>query len=1129
MSQLKDRRVDLTLEEKRALVAKLLREKAAAGRAVPGLVHRMIEEQAARTPDAVAVAADGRCLTYRRLNARANRLARRLRALGVGPEVLVGLCTSRSPDMLVALLAVLKAGGAYVPLDPHFPADRLAFMIADAKAPVLITEERLRGALPEDAARVVCVDSDRAAIDEESDANLAGDPDPTNLAYVIYTSGSTGRPKGVQVPHAALANLLASMRRILGIAADDALLAVTTLSFDIAALELLLPLIVGGRVELVERDVAADGPRLIDRLDDPAVTFLQATPATWRLLLEAGWRGKPSLTMLCGGEAMPRALADRLLETGAALWNVYGPTETTVWSSAWRVEPGDGPISIGRPIAETQLYVLDKRLRAAPVGVTGELYIGGTGLARGYRDRPGLTAERFIPDPFSKAPGARLYRTGDLARWRPDGTLECLGRDDHQVKVRGFRVELGEIEAALSAHPAVREAAATARRDATGEMSLAAYLVPRGEGAGPPTAADLRRWLQGRLPEYMVPSAFVVLGAMPMTPNGKVDRKALPDLARARLAEGAGFVPPRGPIEAALAEAWAELLGADRTGAHDSFFERGGHSLMAMQLLHRIRSLFGVEAPLKDFIEEPTLSNLAQLVERALADREGTPTPPMVRVDRSGPLPASFAQRRLWFLDRLQPGSPAYNIPAAVRLEGRLDVEALRRALAEVVRRHEILRTTFADDGGVPRQVIADSLELPLPVEDLSDLPEDRRLDRAIGRVLEEAAKPFDLARGPLVRAGLIRLAEDRYIVQVTMHHIVTDGWSLGVLIREVSALYEAFRAGQPPPLPEPAIQYADFAAWQREWPRGEALRRQLDYWTAQLAGLPLLELPTDRPRPAVPSGRGAERTALIPRDLLDAVRALGRQEGATLYMTLLAAFQVLLHRYSGQDDIAVGSPIAGRTRPELEDLIGLFINTLVLRADLKGHPGFRELLRRTRRTAIDAYAHQDLPFERLVTALQPDRESGRSPLFQVLFDLHNAPLPSLRSPNMVLTPLGAPSGTAKFDLTLLAAESADGLGLIMEYSSDLFDAATVDRMLAHFRILLEAVVVQPDQPVGALPMLTEEERRQVLDGWSGGGSDDGWDADGLDHLPAGFGAAHDADLDAPPDQLSPGELSNDE
>jgi amino acid adenylation domain-containing protein len=1085
MGQVKERRVDLTLEEKRALVARLLKEKAAAGRGAAGLVHRWFEAQAARTPDAIAVTDAARSLAYGQLNARANRLARRLCALGVGPDVLVGLCTTRSVEMVAAMLAVLKAGGAYVPLDPAYPLDRLAFMLADSRAPVLITEERLRQGLPGVDAHVVCLDPDGARSDEESDANLDGSPDPTDLAYVIYTSGSTGRPKGVQVPHAALANLLASMRDTLGITDGDAMLAVTTLSFDIAVLELFLPLIVGARVELVDRETAADGPRLVDRLDATGISFLQATPATWRLLLETGWRGKPGLTMLCGGEAMPRALADRLLDKGDALWNVYGPTETTVWSSAWRVEPGEVPISIGRPIAGTRLHVLDRRLRAVPVGVTGELYIGGTGLARGYRGRPGLTAERFLPDPFSGEPGARLYRTGDLARWRPDGTLECLGRVDHQVKVRGFRVELGEVEAVLAAHPAVREAVVAARPDSTGETSLAAYLVPRVEEADAPSVAELRGWIQGRLPEYMVPSAFVVLGAMPMTPNGKVDRRALPDPARARLAEGDDFVPPRGPIEEALADAWAGLLGGDRIGAHDNFFERGGHSLMAIQLLARIRSLFDVEAPLKDFIEEPTLTRLACLVERALADRVGAAIPPIGRVDRDGPPLASFAQQRLWFLDRLQPGSPAYNVPIAVRLDGLLDVDALRHALAEVVRRHEILRTTFAAEGGLPLQVIAGSIELPMTVEDLSGIAGEHRLDRALALVREEAARPFDLASGPLVRAGLIRLSDREHIVQVTMHHIVSDGWSLGVLIREVSALYDASRRGEPSPLPEPALQYADFAAWQRDWLRGDVLEQQLDYWTGQLAGLTPLELPTDRPRPAVPTGRGGERNVLIPRDRLDAVRSLGREEGATLYMTLLAAFQVLLGRYSGQDDFAVGSPTAGRGWPALEGLIGLFVNTIVLRGDLTGDPSFRELLRRTRRTAIDAYAHQDIPFELLVNAIQPDRESGRSPLFRVMFALQNVPLPALRSPEMSIRPLEVHGGTAKFDLSLFAVESDEGLHLTMEYSSDLFDSETVDRILAHYRILLEMAVAHADRPVGELPMLTEDERRLVLEEWN--------------------------------------------
>jgi non-ribosomal peptide synthetase component F len=695
------------------------------------------------------------------------------------------------------------------------------------------------------------------------------------------------------------------------------------------------------------------------------------------------------------------------------------------------------------------------------------------------------------------------------------------------VKIRGFRVELGEVEAALAAHTAVSDAAVDARLDASGEQSLAGYVVPR-DGGGIPTAGELRQWLADRLPDYMVPSAFVVLDALPLTPNGKVDRKALPDPNRARLADGAEFVPPHGPIEEALAEIWAELLGGS-VGAHDNFFERGGHSLMAIQLLGRVRTLFEVEAPLKDFIEDATLGHLARLIERALGESHGPPAPPIERVPRTGPLPASFAQQRLWFLDRLSPGSPAYNVPVAVLLEGRLDADALRRAMNEVVRRHEVLRTTFADSGGVPVQVVADSLGLELELDDLTAVPEDQRLAAAVEIVRREAARPFDLARGPLVRAGLIRLAEERHVVRVTMHHIVSDGWSLGVLIREVSALYDALRRGEGSPLPEPAIQYADYAAWQVRWLAGEVLARQLEYWTGRLAGLPPLDLPTDRPRPAVPSGIGDERYSVLPKDLLDAVKALSREEGATLYMALLAAFQALLHRYSGQDDFAVGSPVAGRSRPELEGLIGFFVNTLVLRADTAGDPSFRELLRRTKRTAIDAYAHQDLPFERLVSALRPDRESGRSPLFQVMFSLLNAPLPALRSPGIMLTPLEAPSGTAKFDLTLFAAETAAGLRYGVEYSCDLFDATTVDRLLGHYRVLLESIVDDPDRPIGALPMLTEDERQQVLGGWGAGNADDGWYVDEFDPLPPGPDEADEADLDTVLQHSPLSEPSNDE
>ncbi len=993
----------------------------------------------------------------------------------------------RSPRLVAALLGVLKAGGAYVPLDPSYPAERLSYMLEDARVGLLLTEERLLEKLPRSNAQVLCLDRDQQVIDRESAASFQSGVVTGNTAYVLYTSGSTGKPKGVQVTHAGLTNLLLSMRRLLSISQEDCLLAVTTLSFDIAALEIFLPLLVGACVEIVDRDEAADGVRLAARLDEREITFLQATPASWRMLLEAGWQGKATLTMLCGGEALPRTLADRLVTKGQALWNLYGPTETTIWSSACQIVAGEPSISIGKPIANTRLLVLDKRLRVVPIGVIGELYIGGMGLARGYLGRPSLTAERFIPDPFGLPAGGRLYRTGDLARRRPDGTLECLGRVDHQVKIRGFRVELGEIEAALTQHPGVSQAVVTARPDSSGEMSLAAYVVPRA-GDSPASAAEWRRWLVGVVPEYMVPTAFVMLEALPMTPNGKIDRQALPDPELAGKPASVSFVPPRGPIEEAIAELWTELLGDGPFGAHDSFFDRGGHSLLAVRLLARIRQTFDVETPLKDFLEEPTLARLARLVEQCLKEGTGHQAPPIEQVHRQGPLPASFAQQRLWYLDQLDPGRASYNIPVAVRLAGRLDLRAFERALNETIRRHEVLRTILVDEGGIPHQVIMPRLEITLVPDDLSALPEPLREGRAVERLREEAERPFDLARGPLIRAGLLRLAELEHIVIVVMHHAVSDGWSVGILIREMSALYEAFRHDQPSPLPEPSIQYADYAVWQRNWLTGDVLQAHLDYWTRQLGGLADLDLPTDRPRPLVASQRGGERSMKLGKSTLEGLRSLGRQEGTTLYMTLLAAFQVLLHRHSGQEDFAVGTPIAARTQPELEDLIGFFVSTLVMRGDLSGDPSFRALLKRLRQTAIEAYAHQDLPFEMLVTVLQTRRDPSRSPLFQVMFALQNAPLPALQSPELQLTPLNPTSGTSKFDLTLFAVEEPQGLHLTMEYSTDLFEAATVDRMLDRLAILVEEIIAYPDRPIGALNMLSEEERRQAIADWNAGG-----------------------------------------
>jgi hypothetical protein len=615
-------------------------------------------------------------------------------------------------------------------------------------------------------------------------------------------------------------------------------------------------------------------------------------------------------------------------------------------------------------------------------------------------------------------------------------------------------------------------------------MSLAAYIVLR-DGADGGSVSDLRQWLSSVLPDYMVPSAFVTMEALPLTPNGKVDRQALPDPGRARLTDAAEFVPPRGPIEAAVAEICTELTGGRQFGAHDNFFECGGHSLMAIQLLARVRRIFEVEVPLEDFVNRPTISRLASVIAGSLAEGRASQASPLVRVSRGGPLPASFAQQRLWFLDQLEPGRASYHIPAAVRLRGGLDIEALERALNAVVDRHEALRTTLVSEGGIPRQVIAARLAVPLPVEDLSGLAPDERERQMWSRLHQEAERPFDLARGPLIRAALLRLSDQEHIAAVTMHHAISDGWSIAILIRELSALYGSFRLGEPSPLPEPVIQYADYAAWQRNLGENAGFDSQLAYWKGQLAGVPHLELPTDRPRPPVASQRGGLRSTTLPIATRETARALGRSEGATLYMTLLAVFQIVLHRYSGQEDIAVGSPIAGRVLPEFEALIGFFVNTLVLRGDLSGDPPLRELLRRVRRTALDAYGHQDVPFDTLVGIIHPERDPSRTSIFQVMFALQNVPPLSLQAIDLVVSPVELTSGTSKFDLTLFATEVADGLRLDLEYSSDLFDAATADRILAHFQILLEEIIANPDQAIGAIPMLTPEERRQVLRGWN--------------------------------------------
>ncbi len=1080
-------------------------------------LHRMVEAQVERTPGAVAIvwAPENGArveLSYAALDRRAGRLARRLAALGVGPEIRVGVALERTAELPVALLGILKAGGAYVPLDPSYPPARLAMMINDARQGqggfVLLTQERLLPRLSEvveqvlatageppgtrDPVHVLCVDAPDASLPSHPEISCLSSPEPTNLAYLIYTSGSTGRPKGVAIEHRSAAAMVRWARDRFSAEELAGVFASTSINFDLSVFELFVPLACGGRVILGENALALAG--------SPAaaeVTLINTVPSAITELLRLGAMPPSVRTVNLAGEPLRGALVERLYALGGVerVWNLYGPSEDTTYST-FALVPRDGVAepTIGRAIAGSRAYALDRALQPCPSGVPGELCLGGAGLARGYLYGPELTAEQFVPDPFAGLPGARLYRTGDLARWLPSGELEFLGRIDHQVKVRGFRIELGEIEAALLRHTRIAEAVVVAREDRPAENAterlelekrLAAYVVPRREpvvataqsAASLSLIEELRAWLVGQVPDYMVPSAFVVLEVLPRTPNGKLDRKALPVPTAAAVDR---WDPPRTPSQELLAGIWCEVLGRERIGVHDGFFALGGHSLLAARVVSRVRGTFGIEVPLRRMFEAPTVAALAAEIEALRTS--GTPAaPPIQRLPRDRPLVASSAQERLWFLDQLQPGSPAYNLPLALRLRGRLDLALLAACLDEIVRRHEALRTTFKLQDGRPVQVVAAPASWPLPVADLSALEPVHRESEARRLRVEEGQRPFDLAGGPLLRTLVVRVDADDHVMLLTQHHIVTDDWSIGVLLSELEALYRALAARGPSPLAELPIQYADYAQWQRAWLAGEVLEEQLAFWRRHLAGAPaVLDLPTDRPRPPRESFRGATRRFDLSAELSARMRALARREGATVFMTLLAGFEVLLHRLTGQDDLVVGTPIANRTRIEVESLIGFFVNTLAMRIDLSGDASLRELIGRVRETALEAYAHQDLPFEKLVDELQPERDLSRSPIFQVLFQVLHSPRAAFALPNLAVERIAGEEQTAKFDLALSMSDTAESLAGIWGYRRDLFDASTIARLEQQFQTLLEGVAAHPEWRLSELPLLTARERQQL-------------------------------------------------
>ena len=1075
------------------------------------LVHLCIAEVALERPDAVAaVADDGTHRTYGRLLAETAGLARELRRRGVGPETLVPVLCQRSLDMVVGLLAVVSAGGAYLPLDPEQPEERLAAVLDDARRaaslPLLLTQSAFGENPAGWTGAVLALDGCKGRRDPgsagdvgravESLRELSASLRPEHPMYVIHTSGSTGRPKGVVIPHSAVSN------RIHWVLAREpeaarAMLQKISLTFDISVVEVFAPLAAGGRLVITRPGGQREPEYLLTRAAEERVAQLSFSPSQLQSILEQrGLDACPGLrSVVTGGETVPPELPGRVLDQAAVeVTNRYGPTETTISVALWACGRDEGPaLPIGRPIGRAKILLLDRWLDSVPPGSAGELAIAGPGLARGYLGRPAETALRFVPHPLAEAPGERIYRSGDLARQRADGALMFLGRIDQQVKVRGFRIELGDVEAAVGAHPGVREAAVVDFPGGEGgSRRLAAFVVPR---AGQRVdVGGLRQFLDQRLPAYMVPATFVDLDALPLTTSGKVDRKALPPPDWT--AAGAGTSTALStPTEELVAEAWAAVLGETerRIGADDNFFDLGGHSLLATRAVSHLRQTLGVELPLRELFEAPTVASLARRIDDARRRREGIVVPPLGSVARSeGPVPLSFAQERLWFLDRLEPGSAAYNIPAAVCLRGPLEISRLTAALGAIVARHEALRTVFREAEGKPEQVVRPaSAEWALPLVDLSALEPRSRQARAAELAREEASRTFDLAAGPLVRATLLRRDAAEHHLLLTFHHIVADGWSLGVFVDELANLLlrlsSDFETRGPKLAPLP-VQYRDFAVWQRSWLTEEVMAGQLEWWREQLEGIPPLELPLDRPRGPVPGGRGRRVALHLEPELTAGVRRLARDQGATAFMVLLSALGALLTRVSGQRRWSVGTPIANRGRKELEGLIGFFVNTLVLPADLDRLPRstFAALLEQVREHTLGAYAHQDLPFEKLVEALQPDRASSHTPLFQVMLVYHNDPVvpPKVPGLEMELLPPAA-EGTTKFDCTVTVLDHGETLEGYFEYDRDLFDHTRMRRLVGHFRSLLRGGIESPEADLFTLPMLARSERFQLLAEWN--------------------------------------------
>ncbi|MBD2362842.1 amino acid adenylation domain-containing protein [Anabaena minutissima FACHB-250] len=1043
-------------------------------------IHELFKIQARQTPNSIAIAYENQALTYEELEQKSNQLAHYLQKIGVTTETLVALYLDRSPDLIISILAILKVGGAYLPLDSSAPIDRLKIILEDAQTPILISQKSYINILKgiADNLHTICLDDKLNLTDFPHNIRPCSEATADNLAYAMYTSGSTGNPKGVCVLHRGVVRLVKNTNYA-NFSPDEVILQLASIAFDAATFEIWAALLNGGKLVLMPTKT----PTLQEIgavIKQHNITTLWLTAGLFNLIVEEQIEHLQSLRQLiAGGDVLSMYHVKKVLEElpDCQLINGYGPTENTTFTCCHQITIDDltkDSIPIGRPIANTQVYILDDALQLVPIGIAGELYIGGDGLARGYLNQPDLTAEKFIQNPFSNDPNSRLYKTGDRVRWLPDGTIEFLGRTDFQVKIRGFRVELGEIEAILAQHPSVRSVVVLVQEYQPEDKRLVAYFT-KVENFGTVTPGELRHFLQQKLPNYMIPSAFILLEQLPLNGNGKVDRKALPTVENICIDVDSNLNSPQTPTEKTLAAIWTDVLGMS-VGIFQPFLEVGGHSLHSTQIISRVRDCFGVELPVYAVLEASTIARLSQWIESASQPNESHQSIPTLQpiAHRQNDLPLSLYQERLWLSEQKSGLKPIYNLPMAFRLKGTLDISSLEQAINKIIQRHESLRTTFPIVEGLPIQRIASELIASIPIQQVEN---DGKVEMQ-QLVDAEASQPFDITQEPPIRVRLLRLTEKDHVLMITIHHIVADGWSLGIFIQELSVLYAAYSQQFDSPLAPPLFQYSDFSLWHRQWfQQPEVYTPLVDYWSHQLAHAPPLLQLSDRPRPPLQSFEGRIQSFQIDLELTQQLKSLSQESGSTLFMTLLTGFVILLHRYSRQEEMIVGSPVANRNRTEIESVIGHFANIVPLRISLAGNPSVLNLLKLLQQTTLEAYTYQEFPVEQLLSTLKSTRDLSYSPWYQVIFNLLNVPISNLELTGLNIEQLPIEKGTAIFDLSVLMWETATGLAGIFEYNTDLFDERTIQQLIQNFQTLLQELIANPDQSILSLSTLTKDEQ----------------------------------------------------